>query len=148
MCDVSWHQTQLRRLYMLLLAAAWYTATVFWLVNAMVHWGNCIQSKMPLLVCIPTQGNSTSHLWFVDGPEETADRIGFQSVNELYSKPPYLSEFCRPVSTVLGRWQLQSGILHVPRTKTCIGSLSLKSPVQSYIIVYLMCIIIIYVKTI
>ena len=43
------------------------------------------------------------------------------------TKPPYLSEFCRTISTLPGRWQLRSGtigILHVPRTRTSIGSWS------------------------
>ena len=48
--------------------------------------------------------------------------------------PPYLAEFCRPVSTVSGRQHLRSaaaGVLFVPRTKTAIGrrSFSVCGPV-------------------
>jgi len=54
MCNVRWRQTQLSLSYMLSLAAAWITATVFCRVFASVYWGNCSQSKMPLLVWLPT----------------------------------------------------------------------------------------------
>jgi len=115
---------------MLSLAAAWITATVFKLLCATVYWGNCSQSKMPLLVWLPTHGNSTTL--------HCAICIGFRSVNELYSKPPccmvynllrglapsYLRDFCRPVSILTGRLQRSgtTGFLHVSRTKTSIGS--------------------------
>jgi len=89
MCDIRWRQTQLIRLYMLSLAATWITATVFCLVYATVHWGNCSQSKMPLLVWLPIHWNlTTSYLC-------RTICIGFRSVNELYSKPPcWFTSFC------------------------------------------------------
>jgi len=77
-----------------------------------VYWGNCSQSKMPLLVLLPAHENSTtSHLC-------CAMCIGLWSVNELYSK--------RSVFVIwrLHIWvsrQLRSGttsILRVARTKT------------------------------
>ena len=43
----------------------------------------------------------------------------------------YLSEFCRPDSTLPGRRQLRSGttgVLHVPRTRMSIGSRSFTVP--------------------
>ena len=59
-------------------------------------------------------------------------RIEFKTAMLVYKclhglAPSYLSEFCRPVSSLPGRRQLRSGstgILHVPRTKTSIGSRS------------------------
>jgi len=87
------------------------------MVYATVYWGNCSHSKMPLLVWLPTHGNLTkSNL-------RCAICNGFQLADELCSKPPcwftrvsvcglapsYLSEFCRPVSTLPGRQHLRSG---------------------------------------
>ena len=60
------------------------------------------------------------------------ERITFRTVITVYKclhglAPPYLSVFCRPVSTVPGRRQLRSadsGMLVVPRTKTSTGGRS------------------------
>lgn len=59
-------------------------------------------------------------------------RIVFKTAMLVYKclhglAPSYLTEFCRPVSTLPGRRQLRSGttgVLHVPRTRTSIGSRS------------------------
>jgi len=59
-------------------------------------------------------------------------RIVFKTAMLVYKclhslAPSYLTEFCRPVSTLPGRRQLQSGttgILHVPRSQTSTGSRS------------------------
>jgi hypothetical protein len=56
-------------------------------------------------------------------------RIVFKTAILVYKclrglAPSYLSEFCRPVSTLPGRPQLRSGttgVLHVPRSRTSIG---------------------------
>jgi len=61
-----------------------------------------------------------------------AQRIIFKTAMLVFKclrglAPSYLNEFCWPVSTVSGRRQLRSGttgILHVPRRKTSIGSRS------------------------
>ena len=57
-------------------------------------------------------------------------RIVFKTAMLVYKclrglAPSYVSEFCRPVSTLPDRRQLQSGttgVLHVPKTRTSIGS--------------------------
>jgi len=70
---------------MLSLAATWITAAVFWLVYATVYWGNCSQSKMLLLVWLPTHSNLTpSHVLCYLHWLPVHQRIVFKTAKLIY----------------------------------------------------------------